>query len=115
MSLENKQCAPCKGGISPMTESEAREYLKKTPGWNLEENASCLVRSFKFKNYMESFTFVADVSRIAEEEHHHPDITFGWGYATVLIRTHKINGLHENDFILAAKINQLVEGYEHTS
>ncbi len=115
MSLENKQCTPCKGGIPPMPENEAREFLKQIPNWSLEENASCLVRSFKFKNYLESFSFIADVSRIAEVENHHPDITFGWGYATILIRTHKINGLHENDFILAAKINQLVEGYERAA
>lgn len=105
--LSLKTCVPCRGGIPPLEISEARQFLAETPGWQLQEGAGYIKRRFEFSDFAESQSFVNKVGQLAEVEGHHPDIEFGWGYAEVKIFTHKINGLHENDFILAAKINEL--------
>ncbi|WP_367159141.1 4a-hydroxytetrahydrobiopterin dehydratase [Mesorhizobium sp.] len=106
-SIAQKTCTPCRGGIPPLTEKEASGYLSQTPGWNLLEAGHLIRRKFKFADFREALTFVDGVGRLAEEEGHHPEICFGWGYAEISLQTHKIRGLHENDFIMAAKINQL--------
>jgi 4a-hydroxytetrahydrobiopterin dehydratase len=106
--LDDKSCIPCRGGIPPLDENAASELLKQTPKWSLIDNASKIRRRFAFDNFVESLQFVNAVGEIAETEGHHPDITFGWGYAEVIIYSHKIGGLHENDFIVAAKIDKLV-------
>ena len=108
--LANKKCIPCKGGIPPFNMSEIHKYLKKVDGWDVKENQSksfYLIKEFKFKNFLESQDFVNKVGEIAEKEGHHPDISFGWGYAKIRIFTHSIKGLAESDFILAAKVDQL--------
>lgn len=105
MALNQESCAPCKGGVDPLSIDESREFLKQTEGWSLIDGSTKLRREFKFKNFIEAQNFVNKVGKLAEEEQHHPDIKFGWGYAEIQIYTHKIGGLHENDFILAAKIN----------
>jgi 4a-hydroxytetrahydrobiopterin dehydratase len=104
--LTEKTCVPCQGGVPPLGQQEAESYLAQTPGWELQDGKR-IERTYKFKNFREALGFVDRVGGLAEEEGHHPDITFGWGYATVSLHTHKIKGLHENDFIMAAKINQL--------
>ena len=104
--LTEKTCVPCRGGVPALDEGEAQTLLAQTPGWELREGKR-IERTFKFKNFREALGFVDRVGGLAEEEGHHPDITFGWGYATVSLHTHKIKGLHENDFIMAAKINAL--------
>jgi 4a-hydroxytetrahydrobiopterin dehydratase len=106
--LTEKTCVPCRGGVPPLAEDEAQEFLGQTPGWDLREGKR-IERTYKFKNFREALSFVDRVGGLAEEEGHHPDITFGWGYATISLHTHKIEGLHENDFIMAAKINRLPE------
>ena len=108
--LHNKNCIPCKGGISPFAISEIHKYLKKVDGWEVKKKEGeifFLEKKFTFKNFSDSQKFVNQVGDIAEKEGHHPDIIFGWGYATVQIFTHKIKGLVESDFILAAKINKI--------
>ena len=90
-------------GVPPMTVDESAEMLRSTPEWALIEDGRRIHRSFTFKDFAAAFEFVGRVSDLAEREGHHPDISFGWGYATVSLQTHKINGLHQNDFILAAK------------
>ena len=108
--LLNKKCVPCEGGIIPFDISEIHKYQKKVDGWDVfknEKNIYLLEKKFKFKNFLESQKFVNEVGRISEEEGHHPDILFGWGYAKVNITTHAIEGLSENDFILAAKIDKI--------
>jgi len=105
--LSEKSCVPCRGGVPPLPEDEARGYLARTPGWELQDGRR-IERTYRFKNFREALSFVDRVGALAEDEGHHPDITFGWGYATISLHTHKIKGLHENDFIMAAKINQLV-------
>jgi 4a-hydroxytetrahydrobiopterin dehydratase len=106
--LTEKNCVPCRGGVPPLDEGEAEKFLAQTPGWELQDGKR-IERTYKFKNFRESLGFVDRVGALAEEERHHPDITFGWGYATVSLHTHKIRGLHENDFIMAAKIDALPE------
>lgn len=107
MTLSAKTCTACQGGMSPLSEQESNNYLKELPLWQLTEAGKAILRSFKFKNFVESQKFVNKVGELAEAEGHHPDITFGWGYADIRLQTHKIGGLHENDFILAAKIDKL--------
>jgi 4a-hydroxytetrahydrobiopterin dehydratase len=106
--LTEKTCVPCRGGVPPLAEDEAENFLGQTPGWELREGKR-IERTYKFKNFREALGFVDRVGALAEGEGHHPDITFGWGYATISLHTHKIKGLHENDFIMAAKVNQLPE------
>ena len=106
--LTDKVCVPCQGGISPLTHSEAELFLTQTAGWELRAAATRLYCAFKFDDFQAAQVFVQQVGDVAEQEGHHPDIEFGWGYANILIYTHKIGGLHENDFILAAKINSIL-------
>jgi len=108
--LHNKNCIPCRGGISPFGISEIHKYLKKVDGWDVkkkEDETYFLEKKFTFENFSESQKFVNQVGDIAEKEGHHPDIMFGWGYALVKIFTHKIKGLVESDFILAAKVDKI--------
>ena len=108
--LLNKKCVPCEGGIMPFDVSEIHKYQKKVDGWSVKENQKkiyFLEKKFKFKNFINSQNFINKVSEISEKENHHPDIHFGWGYAIIVITTHSIEGLSENDFILAAKIDQI--------
>tara|TARA_Y100000817_G_C16392972_1_gene339858 strand:- start:55 stop:390 length:336 start_codon:yes stop_codon:yes gene_type:complete len=109
-SLDQKNCIPCKGGVLPFDISEIHKYLKQVDGWNVKKNKDeyyFLEKDFKFENFLESQKFVNSVGNLAEEQGHHPDIIFGWGYAKVQIFTHKIKGLVESDFILAAKIDKI--------
>ena len=108
--LLNKKCVPCEGGILPFDISEIHKYQKKIDGWEVNVNSKTiyfLEKNFTFKNFINSQEFINKVGKISEEERHHPDISFGWGYAKIIITTHAIEGLSENDFILAAKIDQI--------
>ena len=108
--LINKKCVPCEGGVPALDLSEIHKYQKKVDGWDVESNEKkiyFLEKKFKFKDFLKSQKFVNQVGEISEVEGHHPDILFGWGYATIKITTHAIEGLSENDFILAAKIDQI--------
>ena len=108
--LADKKCIPCEGGIPSFNLKEIHKYLKKVDGWDVKSDDNktyYLLKEFKFENFRESQKFVNDVGNIAENEAHHPDIWFGWGYAKIKIFTHAINGLHESDFVLAAKIDRL--------
>ena len=109
--LLNKKCAPCEGGVLPFDTSEIHKYQKKVDGWDILKNKKkkfYLYKKYDFKNFLESQIFINKVGEISENEGHHPDISFGWGYADIKITTHAIEGLSENDFILAAKIDQLI-------
>ena len=108
--LIDKKYVPCEGGISPMDLSEIHKYQKKVDEWNIVNNEKqiyFLEKDFKFKNFLDSQNFINKVGEISETENHHPDILFGWGYAKISITTHAIEGLSQNDFILAAKIDRL--------
>ena len=109
--LSRKKCKSCEGGIIPFDISEIHRYQKKVDGWNIfkdEKKIFFLNKKFFFKNFLDSQNFINKVGEISENEGHHPDISFGWGYAEIKITTHAIEGLSENDFILAAKIDQLI-------
>ena len=107
VSLAEKSCTPCRGGIPPLTPREAASYREQAPEWQLADGAQRIERTFRFKNFAAASAFVTRAAELAEAEFHHPDISFGWGYATVSLRTKKIKGLHENDFIMAAKLDRI--------
>jgi 4a-hydroxytetrahydrobiopterin dehydratase len=104
--LAGRQCVPCRGGVPPLTGDEINNLLPQLQGWQAVDEHH-LRKQYSFANYRESLHFVNRISEIAEEQGHHPDICFGWGNVEVTIWTHKINGLTESDFILAAKIDAL--------
>jgi|TARA_B100001079_G_scaffold200292_1_gene173938 4a-hydroxytetrahydrobiopterin dehydratase len=108
--LFEKKCISCEGNISAFDYSEIHKYLKKVNDWEVKEDNKknyLLEKKFKFKNFLSSQKFINLIGDISEKEGHHPDISFGWGYAKIKICTHAINGLSENDFILAAKIDNI--------
>ena len=108
--LLEKKCVTCEGGAIAFDISEIHNYQKKVDGWDVlkdDKKNFFLEKNFKFKNFLESQNFVNEVGKISEQEVHHPDILFGWGYAKIAITTHAIGGLSENDFILASKIDKL--------
>ncbi len=107
MNLSSKKCAPCNQSESKLLESEAKKLLTELSDWQLLENATWLQKEFKFKNFKQTLNFVNKVGAIAEVENHHPDIYFTWGKCVIKIQTHKLNGLHQNDFILAAKVDEI--------
>jgi 4a-hydroxytetrahydrobiopterin dehydratase len=105
-SLKDKKCVPCKGGVPPLTPAEIAPLLTQLSGWTVVENHH-LQKEFTFKNFKEALAYVNSVGALAETEGHHPDITLSWGKVVVTLYTHKINGLSESDFILAAKIGAM--------
>jgi len=105
--LAEKDCVPCKGGVPPL-KGEALAELLKNLGNNWEViNEHHLEKQFTFKNFREALAFTNKVGELAEEQGHHPDIYLAWGRVKITIWTHKIDGLTESDFIMAAKIDQL--------
>ena len=105
--LTQMKCVACEGGVPKLTEGDAKAFLTHTPLWTLAPDAASIMRNFKFKNFKEALAFANSVGAIAEEEGHHPEITVGWGKVSVHLTTHAIGGLSENDFIVAAKVDQL--------
>ncbi len=105
--LADKQCVPCKKGAEPLKGEEIRRLSKElAPGWYVAEEHH-LEREFKFEDFRQALDFVNEVGELAEEQGHHPDIYLSYGKVKIQLWTHKINGLHENDFIMAAKIDAL--------
>ena len=102
-----KHCIPCEGNMPPLTSREAAKLLKDVVGWEPNENTTIIRRIFKFKNFKEAMVFTNAVGEIAETEGHHPDLIVKWGSVEILLSTHSIKGLSENDFILAAKIDEI--------
>jgi 4a-hydroxytetrahydrobiopterin dehydratase len=111
-TLAQKKCTPCRGGVPRLTLAEAEHFRSQTPNWELRDDGHCIERHFRFHNFQEALSFVRDVGDLAETEGHHPDVSFGWGYATISLRTKKIKGLHENDFIVASKIDRIFDGLD---
>ena len=107
MGLAENRCVPCRSGVPALSAEEAERLLAETPGWTLDEGATRIRRTFRFDDFAAAMAFAQRVGGLAEEEGHHPDIAVGWGYCTVAFRTHRIGALHENDFIMAAKVNAL--------
>ncbi|TAK55230.1 MAG: 4a-hydroxytetrahydrobiopterin dehydratase [Gammaproteobacteria bacterium] len=108
-ALHEQTCVPCRGGVPPMQAAEIREYLGRLTGWSVEGDHH-LVKPYPFPDFAVALAFVNEIGRLAEAQGHHPDIHLSWGMVRVQIWTHKIDGLTESDFILAAKIDRLRAG-----
>jgi len=104
--LASRQCVPCRGGVPPLKGEAISRLQSELDGWQVVDEHH-LKKEYKFKNFREAQGFVSRVGDLAEEQGHHPDICYGWGQAEITIWTHKIDGLTESDFILAAKIDSL--------
>jgi 4a-hydroxytetrahydrobiopterin dehydratase len=107
MNLKDKKCIPCSTYVAPLSLQEKQRLLTIVgPEWTLSHEASRIERKFKFKNFIKALAFTNEVGKIAQEENHHPQIHLGWGFCDIEIWTHTNNNLVENDFILAAKIDE---------
>ncbi len=104
--LAGKQCVACRGGVPPLQGEELAALQRQLPSWTVV-NGHHLVREFKFPDFRKALDFAVQVGELAEEQWHHPDILLSWGKVVITIWTHKIDGLTESDFILAAKIDEL--------
>lgn len=104
MALNEQRCTPCEIGTRPMTPERARTLLRAIPQWSLKDYA--IERSFVFKDFKAAIAFVNRVADLAEEQQHHPDIYISYNKVRLELYTHKIGGLSQNDFILAAKIDR---------
>ena len=109
MALAEQDCVPCRGGVPPLEPRAIASLSAHVPDWSIVENHH-LAREFPFPNFLTALAFVNDIGKIAEEQGHHPDIALAWGKVGVTIWTHKINGLTESDFVLAAKIDRSLAG-----
>ena len=105
--LARKKCVPCEGGVAPLSPEQVKPLLKGLPGWALE--GGMIAKTYTFKNYFETMAFVNAVAYISHREDHHPDLVVKWGACKVSYVTHAIDGLSENDFICAAKLDALFE------
>ena len=110
-ALAQKKCTPCRGGVPPLNPDEVQSSLAQVTGWNAADGDTKIAGEFRFKNFRQTLDFVTAIGELAESEFHHPiSISFGWGFCTIVLQTKKIKGLHENDFIMAAKINEIAAG-----
>lgn len=108
-ALAQQNCVPCQGGVTPLRGDDLRKLREQlNSSWQLVGEHH-LEREFKFKNFRDALTFTNRVGELAEEQNHHPDIFLTWGKVKITICTHKIDGLTESDFVLAAKIDSLSE------
>jgi 4a-hydroxytetrahydrobiopterin dehydratase len=104
--LAERECIPCKGDTPTLTGEQIAKFQPQVPEWSIE-NTHNLKRRFLFQDFRDALVFVNKAGELAEQQGHHPDICFGWGYAEFKVWTHAIDGLSESDFILAAKIDRL--------
>lgn len=108
--LAQETCLPCHGGVPALTRAEAETLIHEIPGWRLNTEATQIARNWTFPDFATTLAFIVEIGATAEAAGHHPDIAFGWGYATISLHTHAIRGLSRADFVLAAKINALPQG-----
>jgi len=113
MRLHERKCTPCSGGIPPIKGIELQKYMMQVEGWDLNRENTHIMKTYTFTDFKEAIDFVNEVGRIAEREGHHPDLSVHYREVTVTLWTHKIGGLSENDFILAARIDT-VQGFPQT-
>ena len=104
--LASKSCVPCRGGVPPLSGSALEKYARLLPSWRVVDGHH-LEREFSFPNFRTALEFTNRVGNLAEEQGHHPDIYLAWGKVRITLWTHKIDGLTESDFVLAAKIDEL--------
>lgn len=106
--LSDKKCKPCEGGVAPLDSKTVHEYLKHVSDWELDSTSKIISKTFKFKNFYHTMGFANAIAWIANQENHHPDLQVTYQRCTVSFTTHAINGLSENDFICAAKVDRLI-------
>lgn len=106
-NLADKRCVPCEGGVPPLTLAQARDLMPQIPEWTLSEDGTRISRLFGFKDFAKALEFANKIGGVAEREWHHPDLKVSWGKVEVILTTHSIRGLSENDFIVAAHIDLL--------
>ena len=106
-NLASRQCVPCRGGVPPLSKEQIRPLLTQLTGWTIVDDHH-LEKTFLFADFVQALTFVNHVGAVAEENGHHPDVYLAWGKVRLTIHTHKIDGLTESDFILAAKCDELL-------
>jgi 4a-hydroxytetrahydrobiopterin dehydratase len=107
--LTDRHCVPCEGGVPTLSREEAEKLLVDVPGWELAENANSIKRRFEFKGFYKCMSFINAMAWVANAESHHPDFSAGYNFCEVTFTTHAIDGLSDNDFICAAKVNALLE------
>lgn len=107
--LASKSCVPCQGGVDPLKGEAIQSLLRQLDGWSVVDEHH-LLKSYKFPDFITALSFVNRVGKLAEEQQHHPDLYLAWGKVTITIWTHKIDGLAESDFVLAAKCDALPRG-----
>lgn len=107
--LSNKHCVPCEGGVDSIDRQTAEKMLAEVPGWALSDDGKMINRRFEFKGFLSTMSFINAMAWLVNREDHHPDFSAGYNYCEVGFTTHAIDGLSENDFICAAKVNALVE------
>ena len=105
--LAQKKCVPCRGGTPPLSTEQAKAYLAAVPEWRVSADGKQIARTFTYKDFIQAMKFVNKVAGVAEEQGHHPDIHIHWNKVELVLWTHSIGGLHENDFVMAAKIDRL--------
>jgi 4a-hydroxytetrahydrobiopterin dehydratase len=110
--LRQASCVPCKGGVPPLTREEIAKLRPQAPAWDVIEREGIIriTRTFPFRDFRGALAFTNQVGELAEREQHHPDLHLSWGQVVVETWTHKIKGLHRNDFILAAKCDRIYAG-----
>jgi len=108
-NLKDKHCKPCEGGVCPLDERHSIQHLDNLPDWELAEDKSSIARTLRFKDFLDTISFINAMAYMSEQQGHHPDFSAGYNYCEVRYTTHAIGGLSENDFICAAKINDLLE------
>jgi len=107
--LSQQKCVPCEGGTQPLSREQADKLLQQVPGWTLQDDGAAIQRRFEFKGFYKTMAFVNAMAWIANQQMHHPDFSAGYNHCLVNFSTHAINGLSENDFICAAKVNELLD------
>jgi 4a-hydroxytetrahydrobiopterin dehydratase len=105
--LTDKTCVPCRDKAEMLQPNAAKKLLLQVPGWALAHGGIAIFRKYAFKDFDSAFAFTTQVAKLAQQQGHHPDISFGYSYVKLKLWTKDIGGLHENDFIMAAKINTL--------
>lgn len=108
-TFSTKTCQPCEGGVPPLTSEQISAMLEKIPEWGVEESRKKIYRIFKFDDFYQTMAFVNAIAWLAHQENHHPHIEIGYDNCVVQYWTHAIDGISENDFICASKVNQLYE------
>lgn len=107
--LTTRKCAPCEGGTRPLDGDRVRELLEQVPGWQVSDDNKMIYRRFEFKGFYKTMAFINAMAWVANREGHHPDFEAGYNFCLIHFTTHAIDGLSENDFICAAKVNALLD------